>query len=443
MQLRRSVRSLRPRRRATLLAVGAAALFAATLTPIAANPDAAAKTKSTNNRAVVRFPSADVPDEAALSVVLQNSSIPTTIIVAKGTYKLTGQLFVFNRSNVVMCGATGRAGDVTFESPGGAGGAGIRSAVFLQQSSNITFRDMTIRGTAAGGQSIFMDAALSTTLASFCESVTLDGCKLEADNPVVATAAARALTVKNCRIKIGATDGFGILWGDGDALLVSKTKITTASGVDAFAGILVLGATAAASEGERAARIILTRNRIEGAFARAIDLADVLDARLRKNTILLSGDPIREGTTITGGQRWGRVGILVRRGAATALPSDYELRRNKVRGALHGIWLSFTGQGVVSRNDLRRCGSPSVDEFFGEFGGALRLQLQSAICRIEVERNDMRNLRSPKSASDGSDIVDVPAVTVVPGSLADACFADGDGGNRVSNGRVLFLGADE
>ena len=66
-----------------------------------------------------------------------------------------------------------------------------------------------------------------------------------------------------------------------------------------------------------------------------------------------------------------------------------------------------------------------MDEFFGEFGGALRLQLQSANCRIEVERNDMRSLRSPKSASDGSDIVDVPAVTVVPGSLAGACFADG------------------
>jgi len=420
-----------------------AVLLAGAVVPGVAVPDLAAKTKNDGNRAILRFPSDDLPNEQALAAALQNSSIPTTIIVEKGTYLLTGQLFVFNRSNVVVCGATGRAGDVTFESAGGGGGAGARAAIYVQQSSDITFRDLTIRGTAAGGQCVFMDAALSTTLASFAESVTLDGCTLEADNPVIATAAARSLTIKKCRIKIGATDGFGVLWGDGDALLITKTKFTTSAGVDAFAGVIVLGATAAASEGERAERIILTRNRFEGAFARAIDLADVLDARVRSNKILLSGDPIRDGTNLTSGLRTGRVGILIRRGAATALPADYEVRRNKIRGALHGIWLSFTGQGVISRNDLRRCGSPDVDEFFREFGGALRLQLQSAICRIEIDRNDMRNLRSPKSASDGSSIVDVPAVTVVPDTLSEACFADGNDRNKLSNGRVLFLGADQ
>jgi len=426
-----------------LLFAGALAALTGVVVCAVGMPDAAAKSRRSSDRVVLRYPSDDLPDENALVRALQNSSIPTTIIVKKNKdpYVLSGQLFVFNRSNVVVCGETGRAGDVVFESAGGTGGAGIRSAVFLQQSSEITFRDLTIRGTAAGGQCVFMDAALSTTLSSFCESITLDGCRLEADIPIFATAAARALTVNDCRIEIGATDGFGILWGDGDALLVSRTKITTAPGVDAFAGILVLGVTASASEGERAERIILTRNRLEGAFLRAIDLADVLDVRLRKNKILLSGGPIRDATALSNNLRTGRVGILIRRGDATRLPEDFEVRNNKVRGALHGIWLSFPGQGVVSRNDLRRCGSSEVDEFFGEYGGALRLQLQGE-CRVDVERNDMRNLRSPKSVTVGVADVKLPAVTVVPATSSDDCFDDDDG-NRLSRGRVLFLGADE
>ena len=405
--------------------------------PSGVMPDVLAKTKRTENRLVLRFPSDALPNQNALALALQNSSIPTTIFVEKGTYVLTGQLFVFNRSDVIVCGATGRARDVTFESSGAGGGAGADSAVYIQQSSDITFKDLTIRATSSRGRAVHMDAALSTTLASFSESVTLDGCTLEGPVPVFATAAARALTVRGCRIEINATGGVGILWGDGDALLVTKTKIVTSPGVEAISGIFVTGALAAASEGERAERIILTNNRIEGAYARGLDLADILDARIRKNKIMLTGGAINSSTNV------GRVGILIRRGAATALPSDYEVRKNKIRGALHGIWLSFAGQGVVARNDLRRCGSDTTDAFFQEFGGALRLQLQSGICRIVVERNDMRNMKSPKSASDGTSIVDVPAVTVVPGTLSDACFADGNGGNKVSNGRVLFLGAEQ
>ena len=432
-------------RRAGLLLAASigVALTAALVTHDAFAPDAVAKTKNNQGRTVVRFPSDELPDENALIGALQRSTVPTTIIMEKGKYDFS-QLFVFQRSNVIVCGATGRASDVVIEAAGAGLGNGRNAAVFIQQSSHITFRDLTIKAGDPTGQAIYMDAALvDTNLSSFCDNVTLEGCRLEGGTPIFGSAAVRALTVTNCRLNVTATDGVGLFWGDGDTLLVTKTKITADGGTEPLAAILVTGASAVLSEGERAAKIVLTRNRIEGQFGRGIDLADVVEVRVRKNRISITGDRIRPGTAATQQQAIGRTGIFIRRQDATALPDDYEVRKNRVRGVFYAVQLAFANEGVVANNDLRRNGINDVDPQLGEAGGAMKVQLVGAVCRTSIAKNDMRNLRSPKTVFDGSDIVDVPAVVVILPQLAGLCFSDGDAGNRTSKGRLLFVGDDQ
>ncbi len=412
-----------------------------TLTLGAAVP-AAARTRKPEGQ-VFRYPSEI--SETQLRILLQNSDDPATVIIEKGDHTFSPQLFVFNRSNLTICGATGRAGNVRVFSDGGGSGAGATAAILVEQARNITFRDLTITATAAsGGQGLRLSAQLATDFSSFVDGVTVDGCRIEAEFPIVATAATRNLTVTDSTIECGRADGFGVAWGDGPGLLISRTRFTTAPGVEALSAVFVQGAGAQFSEGERTRTVILTRNKVTGDFLRGFDLADVVDARIRRNKFNFPGAASRSFGWID----TGRVGILLRRGESSSLPADYEITKNRVRGAFYGAWVLNGGQGVVQRNDFRRCGSPTRDAFFREFGGGLRLTLFSANCRIDILRNDMRKLKSPRIAQsdpdDGSSpLADVPAVVVIPQDLSGVCFVGGDGGNRTSNGRGLYLGANE
>ncbi len=380
--------------------------------------------------------------EQQLRLRLQSSSEPTTILFQPGTYVFSPQLYVYNRSNLALCGNSSNPGDVVIESAGNGGSGTGAAAILLEQAEHVSFRSLTIRGTAPGGQALRLNATLSDEFSGFVDDVLVDRCRLEAPVPVIATAAARNLTLNASRIQVGASDSIGVLWGDGEGLQISGSRFTTAPGVSAFSAVFVQGASVAASLGERTAHVLLTGNRVRGDFVRGFDLADVLDARVTSNRISFTGDVIRPGSNATGGVDTGRVGVLLRRGDASGLPEDFELRRNRVRNALYGVWLFNAGGGVVDRNDFQRCGSPQPDDFFNEYGGGVRLTLQSANCRIRIERNDFRRLRSPDAVSDGQGgIADVPAVVVLPGEQSDACFADGGATNRLSRGRVLYVGA--
>jgi hypothetical protein len=425
-----------------LLAV--VAVLGSSFVPGANEAAADAKSHRGQSRELRRYPAdfENIPGtskEDALKLALQSSSDPLTIVFSKGKYEFD-QLFIFKRSNVRICGATGNPRDVTLSFTGTGVGRGAGAGFYIQQASKIEIRDMTVKSSFPGGSAVVMDALLNETLASFAESLTLDRCHLEADFPVITTALTRNLTVNKCKITVTATDAFGLVFGGDQGLFVSGTEFKTADGVDAFTGVFVVGVGAQSSEGVLVSTVILNRNRVKGSFARAFDLADVRDVRMRKNRIKLSGDPIRPATPRSGNLATGRVGILIRRDEAADLPRDIRVLNNRVRGAFYGVWLSFLSFNTCSGNDLRKCGSDVQDEFFLEFGGAVRVQLVSGVCRADIADNDMRDLRSPKSAFDGQSISDIPAVVVVPSELAGACFADGgDNGNRLSSGRALFV----
>jgi hypothetical protein len=414
---------------------------AAALVPQAMTP-AQARSKN-GDGPTFRYPSE--LSETELRILLQSSQDAATVIFEKGDHVFSPQLFVFNRSNLTLCGETGRSGDVSIQSDGGGAGAGATAAILVEQSRSITFRDLTIVATAASaGQGMRLNAQLATDFSSFVDGIRIEGCEIDAEFPIVATASAENLTVSKSRIVCRRADGFGLVWGDGRGLLVTKTTFDTAPGVAALSGVFVQGAGAQFSEGERTRSVILTKNKIVGDFLRGFDIADVNDARIRKNKFAFPGQPSRPfGGTVTG-----RVGVLVRRGESSSLPIDYEVTKNKVRNAYYGAWILNGGQGVLRKNDFRRCGAPDRDQFFREFGGGIRLTLFSANCQIEIVKNDLRNLRSPEFAQvdpddPGSEIGPVPAIVVVPSNLSDACFADGDGGNKTSKGRELFLEPEE
>ncbi len=438
-------RRLRPMGGCAAVLIGCAALLGGAA-------DADAKSTGFENAVKLRFPSDELTEGGFRSVLQPNSQLgsvtPTVITIAKGTHRFDSLFFAFDRSNVTICGATGRASDVVLEF------ANSSSAFQLQQTKNFVFRDLTIRflrnespgnnvpedGVRTSTVGFRLNAKLSEEFAGFVDETRIESCNIEAAFPIVATAGTTRLTVNRSKLTVTQTDGFGIVWGDGEGLLVSRTRF--ASGRDPinlenvlpFSGIFVQGAQAAFSEGERARQIILTRNKLSGEFLRGFDLADVREVRVRRNRFNFSGDAIRDATSQTGlnpsdptnpAAFWGRVGILIRRGDSSALPEDYEIRKNTVRGAYYGTWLFNCGAGSVVGNDFKRCGSSDRDGFFNsdpelppENGGGLRLTLQGP-CRINVESNDMRNLKSPKDDA-------LPAITVLPAQQSDDCFLDPD-----------------
>ena len=390
------------------------------------------------------------PEEAALRQALQASDDPTTVVFKPGTYDFQdSRLFVFNRRNVVVCSSTGNPRDVTLRfaaasfpiATGGSFGGGL----WLRGVDQVEFRGLTVENTLGAG--LYLEAVRSDGSTSFVQNVSFRNCVFDAVQPVRATAAVRDVVFDRCRVNVTATNASGIEWGDGAGLQVTRCRFTTArtdtSAVDGFAAVSVFGVLAARASGARVPGIVLTRNRVNGRFLNGFALFDVVNPRIQRNVIRMKGnsDAIREATSGIGAA--GRVGILVRVGAATAQPEGVDVRRNRVRGAHIGIYMQQVRSGEVDGNDLRGCGSKTPDPsnaLIGggdTFGGGLRVRLLSAAaCLIDIDKNNLRSLKSPRTAAGA----DVPAVIVEPTEANMPCAQRAEK-NRTSNGRPVFVGA--
>jgi len=395
----------------------AAAAVALALAAVAAH----AKVTGTPAGFVVHYPSGDAPDPLSLQAVMSNPSV-STIVFERGTQLFSNTLFVFRRSGLTLCGVTGNPKDVVIESSA--------ARVFqIEQATDVTFRGLTINTSATGGIGILANAVPSSSQEGFADDVSVERCNFSGYKGVQGSVRARNLSIADSAFKVGgfspgsADGGVGVLWEDGPGLFVTRSRFTTASGVIAIAGLFVRGAQTPDSEGERASHLLITKNTVNGDFIAGFDLADLNDAVVRQNTVQFPN-------TAVSGVR-GRVGIVVRRAAATQFTEDYAVSRNVVRRAHYGMWLLGVGAGSVSKNDLRVCGSPQPDVVggsgFGDNGGAIRMNLAGQ-CQTIVSSNDFRQLRSPPSVAA---VVMFPALTPCPG-----------GSNRVDRGRAVFGGAN-
>jgi hypothetical protein len=385
--------------------VCAAALMVAGLAP----PASAGRAASTG--ITVRYPSGEVPDAGALAAALADPSVGT-VVFERGTNPFSAPVTVFRRSGLTLRGATSRASDSVIESSSAV-------AVLLDECTGVTIRDLTIRSTATSGEAIRLQSVRSSSVEGFVRDITVAGCRLEGFVPLRGTVRARGLSVSDSQLDVTRSGGAGILWEDGPSLLVTRNRFTCSAPDFASAAILVRGALVSDSEGDRARGVIVTRNRVSGDFATAIDLADVVDTRVLRNQV-----EFPEATYTGGG---GRAGIVVRRQAASAATEDYSIRSNRVRGAHTGVWLLNASTGIVASNDLRRNGTPAADTRFNDTGCALRIAVFGVTCPATVTGNDFRDLRSPVSA---------PAVVVTPTGAGDACFDEGQ--NRVDAGRDVY-----
>jgi hypothetical protein len=404
---------------------GAARNLFASAALVASAAGAGAKQPGGVDEGVYRFPSDDIPLVANLKSAVQDSRVKV-IVVAKGEYDVgTTPIFIAARDDLLICGATGDPKDVVFT-------AGQSSVVFVQEARRISFRSVTLSTSASFGAAVFLNATPSSDRESYVEDVTLERCALSGYEGIGATVGARNLVVTRCRFTVTATNGqggAGVFWADGPGLFVSRSRFTTADDAPSVAAVFVQGALAVGAEGGRARQILLLGNSVSGDFTRGFDLADVVEARIRSNSVSFPG-PRTEADVAGTPAGSGRVGLLIRRANASSLTEDYEVFRNRVRGAYYGAWLVNASSGAVRRNDFRRCGSTARDPAFEDDGGALRLNLAGGVCRVAVERNDFRALRTPTSE---------PAVSVFPVGAEDLCFS-GDEGNRVDKGRELYLG---
>lgn len=401
------------------LAVGAAA--AALAFAALASPTANAKVTGTPSGFVIHYPSGDAPDPASLQAVMSNTTV-SAIVFERGTQLFSSTLFVFQRNDLTLCGVTGNPKDVVIESTAG-------NAFQVEQSTRITFRGLTVNTSATGGTGIFVNAVPDSTKEGFADDVSVEKCRFNAYVGVQASVRARNLSIADSTFKVGgyspgsSDGGVGVLWEDGPGLFVTRSRFTTASGVTGLSGLFVRGAQTPNSEGERASHLLITHNTVQGDFTVGFDLADLNGAAIRQNTIQFPN-------SVVPGVR-GRVGIFVRRAAATQFTEDYAVSRNVFRRAHYGMWLLGVGAGSVSQNDFKGCGSPQADVVggsgFGDEGGAIRMNV-SGPCRTVVSGNDFRALRSTPS---------VPAVVMFP--AATPCEGNG---NLVDRGRAVFGGAN-
>jgi hypothetical protein len=395
----------------------AAAIVAAAAAAFLAAPGRHAEARGVDLDApgVVTYPSGQVPDEATLANALADPSV-TTVVFNPGANPFTNPIYVFRRQGLRLCGRTSNPADTTIDSSAGV-------AIILDECARIEISGLTIRSSAAAGECVRMLSVLSTEIESFSTDVTVRKCRLESPVPLRGLVRAKNLTVTDCRIEVTRTNGFGILWEDGEGLFVTRTSFVTSAGATGAAAVAVRGAQVSTAEGQRAKRILITRNRVTGDFATGFDLADVADVQVQRNVIDFPG------ATFTG--NGGRVGAIVRRAAASALPDRFAIRSNRVRDAHTGIWLLNVGTGFVTGNDLRTSGTPLPDTRFTDTGGALRIALQGPVCNVVVDRNDLRALRSPFSD---------PACVVTPAGSEAVCFPE-TVTNRVEAGRDLYQGA--
>jgi hypothetical protein len=403
--------------------VAAAVLAAATL--------AGAKTTGTPAGFVVRYPSADAPNPGALQGVMGNPAV-SAIVFEKGTHLFSTALFVFKRNDLTICGATGDPKDVAIETT-------ARVGFQIEQARGTVFRGVTIRSNyvtppgQSGGIAILANAVPSATAEGFADDTTVERCAFESYVGVQASVRAQNLSVSDCKFTCtglspgSASGGVGVLWEDGPGLFVTRSSFKSGDGVSAIAAIFVRGAQTPNSAGDRARQVLITHNTVKGDFTAGIDLADVVDVVVRQNKVTFPDT----GTNLARG----RVGIVVRRAAATQVTEQYELTKNVVRKAHYGLWFLSVGDGSAIRNDLRGCGSPEFDgtdaPAFADNGGAVRANLLGGVCKTIFADNDFRDLRSPK---------DAPAVTLLPGD-ATCPIVDGSP-NRVDRGRPLFGGQE-
>ena len=409
----------------------AAALGAAAVLALAAS--AGAKTTGTPAGFVVRYPSGDAPDPGTLQGVMLNPAV-SAIVFVKGTHVLSSALLVFKRSDLTICGETGDPRDVVIESS-------ARVAFQVEQADRTVFRGITVRSTyvdqdesdgVLGGIGILVNAVPTATAEGFADDTTIERCDFESFVGVQASVRAQNLSVSDCGftcngIKPGSPiGGVGVLWEDGPGLFVTRSRFLTDDGVSAIAGLFVRGAQTPNSAGDRARQLLITNNTVKGDFTAGIDLADVVDVVVRQNKVTFPD-------TGTGLSR-GRVGIVIRRAAATQVTEDYEVTKNVVRKAHYGIWFASVGDGRATKNDLRGCGSPDVDgtgdAAFKDHGGAVRANLLGGQCKTVLAGNDFRNLKSP---------IEEPAVVIFP--PGPTCPV-AQPANRVDRGRPLFSEAN-
>jgi len=396
------------------LAVAAAALAVAAVT-------AHAKVTGTPTGFVVHYPSGDAPDPASLQSVMSNPAV-SAIVFERGTQLFSSTLFVFKRNDLTLCGVTGNPKDVVIESSAG-------NVFQVEQSARITFRGLTVNTSATGGAGIYVNAVPDSTKEGFADDVSVESCRFNAYVGVQASVRARNLSIADSAFNVGGYSpgspdgGVGVLWEDGPGLFVTRSKFATAPGVTGLSGLFVRGAQTPSSEGDRASHLLVTRNVVQGDFTVGFDLADVNGAVIKQNTIQFPNSVVPNVR--------GRVGIFLRRAAATQLTEDYSVTRNVFRRAHYGMWFLGVGAGGVSQNDFRGCGSPQPDVVggtgFGDNGGAMRMNVQGP-CRTVVSGNDFRSLRSPPS---------VPAVVMFP--AVTPCEGKG---NLTDRGRAVFGGAN-
>lgn len=406
--------------RARRVVCAAVALAAAAAVP-AASPALAGRGGSLAD-GVYRYP--DDVGTLSLAQAIQTPAIHTIVFQKGPPLPFSSLVYVIGRTGLTLCGSTGDPADTVIESS-------APLAFVVDECRDVEFRNLTIRCSAAAGEGIRLQSVTGTEIEGFVDGVSVRNCRIEAAIPIRARPRTRNLEVANCRLEVNRDGGFGLVWEDGPGLFVTRTRFATSSGVFSPTALFVRGASDANAEGDRARGVFVTRNTVDGDFASAIDLVDVLDARVQRNTVRFPG-PIHE----IGG---GRVGLLVRRAAASLLPEDWELRKNRVSGAHTGVWIISTGRGAIVGNDLRGCGSADPDAQFEDTGSAVRVNLQGDVCNAAIERNDLRNLRSPKSE---------PACVVLPAGTEPLCFRDAEGnfdsgGNRWDAGRPLYLGATQ
>ncbi len=372
------------------------------------------------------------------NLIFQNQSADV-IVLKKGRYELDSALIIFGKRNVTICGATNRASDVILEvTPRNS----LPFGIVIDHSLNLTFKNLTIRTTSDGAEAVRVNT-IASSAESFADDITFDRCTLQGFIGISATVRARNLTINRCNITVTHGDGAGgrgagVVWQDGEGLFIAKSRFGTANGIQAQAGVRVRGpAGSDLSDGRRARGVIVAGNTIRGDFEFGIDLNDVKGVRVRRNTVKFGSVT----QTNDNGTDRGRVGIRVARAQASGLTEGVELQRNRVRGALYGVWLRNTGRVLVDRGNFGGCGSTSTDNSFGTNGAGILVTLLSPGCAtvddnntvvrtIDIRRCDFRGLRSPVSE---------PAITEETDTSLIQCFRFGNVNNRTSRNRELFL----
>lgn len=414
---------MNPVRLLVTAALAAAALLAGPVRPTLADG-------RRDDPGVIVYPSAAAANEAALAAALANPD-NHTVLFTRGTHIFSSPIFAFRRTGVRFCGETGDPSDVTIQSSVNAFGAFV-----VDEATRISFEDLSIENLSAFGACVELRSNVSAAADSFAGDVSVRNCRLSGAVGVFCRERAFDVEVVGCRIEVTRASGSGVRWEDGEGLYVARNRFTAADSVAATAAVLVRGALSPDSDGDRARRILLVSNRVEGNFEVAFNLSDVVDVRVQRNRIEFddAAQFIANGAGTADDERRGRRGIVIQRASASKAPDDLRVFRNRVRSAHTGVWLFNVDGGSVEANDLRTSGDAADDTFFGDGGCALRVSLLGDQCRVRVDGNDFRRLRS---------VAPRPAVSVTPAGFEGLCFENRTPpvSNRVDDGRVLYQGA--